>query len=127
MRSKHAFPAGSKWHTFSSRARLSPEQREREFLIGAPLAMAPAVFAIPVWLILVQAPPFRHALLVADVLYATFAIVLVVGTRKLVRCIRIRDLDLLSAMAFGILLVLCVMFVYACVFLFAVSRGFARL
>lgn len=127
MPHKHAFPVGIKWHIFSRPAQLTPEQREREFLIGAPLVMIPAVFSIPVWLLFVYTPRFRYSTALAEIIYIAFAVSLVIGVRKLIRCLRVRQIDLTSAMAFGVLLVLCVMLVYACVFFFALSRGFAPL
>lgn len=127
MEPKHAFPVGAKWHIFSRPGHLTPEQREREFLIGAPLVMIPAVFSIPVWLLLVHVPRFRFSTAVANMIYVGFAVSLTIGVHKLIRCMRVRQIDLTSAMAFGVLLVLCVMLVYACVFFFAMSRGLAPL
>lgn len=126
MPPKHALHVGTKWHIFSS-PQLTPEQREREFLTGAPLVMIPALFSLPVWLLLVHTPRFRHSTLAAQAIYAVFAISLTIGVRKLVRSMHVREIDLTSAMAFGVLLVLCVMLVYACVFFFALWRGFPLL
>lgn len=86
--------------------------------------LIPALFAIPAWTILVYAPRFRHAGLIASFVFPLFAVMLVFGVRKLLRCLRLRELDLTGALAFGVLLILCVMLLYACVFFFAVNRAF---
>lgn len=127
MPPKHVFPVGTRWHLLHHSAQLTAEQREREFLVGAPLVMIPALFSLPVWLLFVHVPRFRHSTAVANAIYVVFAIALLIGTRKLIRCLRVREIDLTSAMAFGVLLVLCVMLVYACIFFLALSRGFAIL
>lgn len=125
MPSRNPLFAGTKWHIFPHGAQLTPERREREFLIGAPLVMVPSVFSIPVWLVFVHTPRFSHSAIIAGAIYLAFAVALVTGIGKLLRCLRIREIDLISAMAFGVLLVFCVMLVYACVLFFALSRGLA--
>ncbi len=56
-------------------------------------------------------------------IFPVFAVMAIVGARKLVRCFNWRELDLIGAMAFGVLLVLGVMLLYAVVFFVAFYRG----
>ncbi len=102
---------------------LSHDQRQREFLLGTPLVLIPALFAFPAWVLLLHRPRFAHSEIVAAVLFPAFAAMVVIGVRKLVRCIDWRGIDMIGAMAFGVLLALFVMLLYAAVFFFALYRG----
>lgn len=118
------FYSRSKWHSFSERPRpLAPEARQRQFLQGVPLVLLPAMFAFPAWILLVHQARFAHSRIVAGFLFPVFAAMAVIGTRKLVRCFNWRELDLIGAMAFGVLLVLGVMLLYMIVFFVALYRG----
>jgi hypothetical protein len=121
---KPLFDSRGKWHNFSTRRPpLRPDQRRREFLQGAPLVLIPAMFAFPAWVLLLHRPRFAHAEAVAAVLFPVFAAMVVVGVRKLLRCVDWRALDMIGAMAFGVFLILFVMLLYAAVFFFAIYRG----
>ncbi len=118
------FYSRSNWHTFSSRRPpLTPELRQRQFLLGTPLVLLPAMFAFPAWILLVHQPKFPHSALLAGFLFPAFAVMSVVGVGKLIQCLNWRELDLIGAMAFGVLLVLGVMLLYAVVFFVAFYRG----
>lgn len=68
-------------------------------------------------------PRFFHSQVVAAVLFPVFVVMAVIGVRKLVRCISWREIDIVGAMAFGVLLVLGVMLLYALMFFFVLYRG----
>lgn len=68
-------------------------------------------------------PKFPHSALLAGFLFPAFAVMSVVGVGKLIQCLNWRELDLIGAMAFGVLLVLGVMLLYAVVFFVAFYRG----
>jgi predicted membrane channel-forming protein YqfA (hemolysin III family) len=105
------------------RTPLGPEQRQREFLQGTPLVLIPTIFAFPAWAFFLHRPRFAHAEIVGYVLFIAFAVMVVVGVRKLVRCVDWREIDLIGALAFGVLLALFVTVLYAGVFVFALYRG----
>ncbi len=118
------FHSRHKWHTFSAKpAALSPAERQRQFLQGVPLVLLPAMFAFPAWALLVHQPRFAHAQVVAGIVFPLFVVMAAIGTRKLARCLNWRDLDLVGAMAFGVLLVLGVMLLFAFVFFLILYRG----
>jgi len=102
---------------------LSSAQRNRIFVRYAPLVLIPALFAIPVWMLLVRNPRFPGSETVAMVLFAAFAVMVAIGTPKMVRCMRVRELDLTTAMAFGVLLILCTMIASGFFLYFAVRHG----
>jgi hypothetical protein len=73
---------------------------------------------LPAWLFLVQAPRFAHAPLAAAIVLPLLGITAAVGTVKLVRCALGHPFDHLTAVSFGVLLVLAVVLIYTGVFLF---------
>jgi hypothetical protein len=118
------FYSRTKWHTFPTRRPpLDPRQRQREFLQGTPLVLIPTLLAFPAWAFLVRRPRFAHAEIAGYLLFLAFAAMIVVGVRKLVRCVDWRGIDLIGALAFGVLLALFVTLLYIGVFVFALYRG----
>ena len=123
MKSQQFYSHG-RWHSFSTRRRpLAPKERQRQFLQGVPLVLLPAMFSFPAWILLIHQSRFAHSGLVAGFLFPAFAVMSVVGVGKLLRCFNWRELDLIGAMAFGVLLVLGVMLLYMVVFFVAFNRG----
>ncbi len=116
------------WRDLPLRKRYAPWQqspedrgdaRQRQFLSGAALALAPAVAVLPAWSYLVQWPRFIHAEWIAAALCPVLVISFVVGVRNLVHCLLERQFDAITAFAFGVLIIVFVVLVYDSVFLFA--------
>lgn len=102
------------WH------HLAPD-RARDFFVGAPFALLPAILALPVWVFLVHLPRFHYARLTGGVLLAVLTAAAVVGIWRLVRCIRGGEVDLYAALAVGVLLITFVVFAYTGMFVLLVS------
>jgi hypothetical protein len=98
------------------------QERQTWFFRGAPAAIVPALLFLPGLAYLCLTPAFGHARLVAGVSFVPLAASEVWGLARLVRCCAQRELDLVSVLAFGALLVVLVIAVYSAFFL-AVLAG----
>ncbi len=101
---------------------MNARQRQRLVFTGAPLALIPALAFLPALAYLVITPSVRHALLIAAVLFPLLAVAELVGLFRLILCCVSRPFDLLTAFAFGALVVLLVIAAYTGLFL-AVLAG----
>ena len=101
---------------------LTPEERyaerARRFFQGAPLALAAVAALLPAWLFLVQAPRLAYAPIAAAVVLPLLGITAAVGIAKLVNCAVEHPFDHLTAVSFGVLLVVGVVLIYTGVFLY---------
>lgn len=77
------------------------------------------MFLLPLWFFLLKAPLLAHGRTIAALAFSIIAGLMAQGVRKLVRAINIGDLDLTTVSAFSVLVVLCVILVYAAVVVFA--------
>ncbi len=100
------------------------EQRQAWFFRGAPAAIVPALLFLPALAYLVLTPVFAHARLLAAIAGLPLAAAEVWGLARLVRCCAQRELDLISALAFGALLVVLVITAYSAFFLAALAGQF---
>jgi hypothetical protein len=102
---------------------LTPAERQMNFFQGTALALIPAMFLLPLWFFLLRAPLLAHGRTIAALAFSLIAGLVAQGVRKLIRSMDLRDLDLTTATAFGVLLVLSCILVYAGLVLFALFNG----
>jgi hypothetical protein len=95
------------------------EVRQDRCLQGTLLAVPAALLFFPAWVFLVHTPRFVHSYLLSVPVFAALAGMLVSGITKLVRCIDMRDFDIVSAMAAGVLMIIFVAAVYTSILMFA--------
>lgn len=98
------------------------EQRQAWFFRGAPAAIVPALLLLPAFAYLVWTPAFSHARLVAGFAFLPLAAAEFWGLARLVRCCAQRELDLISVLAFGALLIVLVIAIYSAFFLAVVAN-----
>jgi hypothetical protein len=118
------------WRDLSVRRRYAPwhrgmlvadRDRARDFFIGAPFTLLPAIFALPVWAFLVEQPRFAYARIVGSVLLALLATAAAFGLTRLVSCFRGGEVDLYSALSVGVLLITFVVVAYTGMFVLLVK------
>ena len=97
------------------------KQRERLLLLGAPLAIIPALGFLPAFAYLALTPSVRHAALVAAIVFPLSVVSEAAGLYRLVRCCVLRPFDLLTAFAFSAIMVLLVIAAYTGFFLAALA------
>jgi len=93
------------------------KERERAFLVGAPLAIVPALAVLPTIMLLIVRPIVAHGVALAIVLLPLCAIAGSFGLWKLAAGAVQRPFSILSALSFGALLVLLVIAAYTGLFL----------
>ncbi len=97
--------------------RRSPwQQRQHALVWGTLLTLPVALALVPVLIFLLLSPRFAHAQAVGFVLLAFITVSESVGVAKLARCLR-GEFTILSALAFGALLLLFFMLMYTGIFL----------
>jgi hypothetical protein len=84
----------------------SMASRERAFLIGAPLALIPALCVLPATAFLVMIPRVAHARIIAIVVLPACALVGSVGLWKLALGAVQKPWGLFNVLSFGTLLIL---------------------
>lgn len=99
------------------------KQRERLLLLGAPLAIIPALAFLPAFAYLVLTPSLRHATLMAAIVFPFSAVSETAGLYRLVRCCVLRPFDLVTAFAFSAVMVLLVIAAYTGFFLAALAAA----
>ncbi len=87
------------------------KQRQRWLATGTALTLIPGLLVLPVAGFLVISPRFPQARLIGVILVAAFVACEIFGIPRLVRCLY-KEFDLISALAFGALVVLLVILVY---------------
>jgi hypothetical protein len=95
--------------------------RQRLVILGAPLAIIPALAFLPAFAYLIITPSTRHPRLLASIVFPAFALCEVVGIVRLARCCVARPFDLLTAFSFAALLVILVIATYTGLFLAAIA------
>jgi hypothetical protein len=98
---------------------LTPAERELQFLQGSALTLIPAMFLVPLFMFLLRAPSLTVGRTIAAIVFSVLAGLILQGLRKLVRAMTLHELDLTTAMAFGVLIVFCVLIGYSTILLFA--------
>ena len=96
---------------------MTSKERERAFLIGAPLAVLPALCVLPATVFLVMIPRVAHALVIALVVLPACAIVGSFGLWKLALGAVQKPWGIFNVLSFGALLVLLVIAGYTGLFL----------
>ncbi len=96
--------------------RNSWQERQHWLGWGALLTLVPGLGLLPTVAFLVVSPRFLHARFVGFVLLAGIAVCESLGIARLARCLR-AEFDLLSALAFGAIILLLVVLMYTGVFL----------
>ena len=92
-------------------------ERQKLVLIGAPLAIVPALAFLPMLAYLVITPMLQHSTLFAGLGFAILGICEVTGLIRLVRCCVARPFDVITMFAFGALLVILVIATYTGLYL----------
>ena len=100
---------------------MQGRRRQRLVFIGAPLAIIPALAFLPALAYLVITPSVRHASLLAAFIFPAMAVAEIVGLFRLALCCVTRPFDLLTAFAFGSLLVVLVIAAYTGLFLAVIA------
>ena len=98
------------------------ERRESLFFQGAPLVLIPALLFLPAVAFLILTPKIPHSRLVAAGAFPALLAAEAFGISKLVRCCQ-REFDLITALAFGVLVVLTVIAIYTGFWLAALAAG----
>jgi hypothetical protein len=93
------------------------KERERAFLIGAPLAILPALCVLPATVFLVMVPRFAHARWIAALVLPACAVVGGFGLWKLALGAVQKPWGIYNVFSFGALLVLLVIAAYTGLFL----------
>lgn len=106
----------------SGRRQLTPDERQASFFQGAALALLPSIFLLPLWFFLLRAPRLAHGRTIAALAFSVVAGLIAQGVRKLVGAMDLKDTDLTTVMAFGVLVVLAGLLVYAAVVVFALLQ-----
>jgi hypothetical protein len=96
---------------------LTAKEREREFLIGLPLAVVPALCVLPAILFLVIFPRVPHGRWVAAFVLPVCALTGCLGLSKIALGAVEKPWGLLNMLSFGTLLVLVVIAAYTGMFL----------
>ncbi len=96
--------------------RNSWQQRQHWLGWGALLTLVPGLGLLPTVAFLVVSPRFVHARFVGSVLLAGIALCEAMGSVRLARCLR-AEFDLLSALAYGAIILLLVILMYTGIFL----------
>jgi hypothetical protein len=84
---------------------LTWRQRERLFFRGALLAIAPALALLPAVVFLLLTPRWPHSYAMAALMLPLLVFLELWGLLKLVRCCVQQVFDLLTALAFGALVI----------------------
>jgi hypothetical protein len=100
---------------------MSWEQRQAWFYRGAPTAIGAALLFLPALAYLVLTPAVPHAHLLAAFAFPLLGFAEFWGVARLVRCCASRELDLISMLAFGALMVILVIVIYSAFFVAAVT------
>lgn len=100
---------------------MTPRERERAFLIGAPLAVIPALFALPVVVFLVIFPRVAHGRVIAAFVLPLCALAGSFGLWKLALGAVEKPWGIFNVLSFGALLVLLVIAGYTGLFLAVVA------
>jgi hypothetical protein len=93
------------------------KERERAFLIGAPLAIVPALAFLPAVMFLIVTPVVAHGIALAVLLLPFLALAGSVGLWKLAISVVERPFNILNVLSFGSLLVLLIIASYTGLFL----------
>jgi len=96
---------------------MTQKERERAFLIGAPLAILPALCVLPATVFLVMVPRVAHARLLALLVLPGCAVVGSFGLGKLALGAVQKPWGIFNVLSFGALLVLLVIAAYTGLFL----------
>ncbi len=96
---------------------MTPRERERAFLVGAPLAIIPALCVLPAIMFLVVAPKVAHARVIAAVGLPVCALLGSFGLWKLALGAVEKPWGIYNVLSFGALLVLLVIASYTGLFL----------
>ncbi len=92
-------------------------EREREFFVGAPLAIMPALAFLPAIMFLIVKPVVAHGTAMAILLLPLCALAGSFGLWKLAIGVVQRPFTILNALSFGALLVLLIIAAYTGLFL----------
>jgi hypothetical protein len=95
------------------------KRRERLLLIGAPLAVIPALAFLPALVYLVISPRISHGRLIAIVLVPVLLVAEGIGVSRLARCFLPRHFDLITFFATVNMILLVVIAIYTGLFLAA--------
>ncbi len=107
-------------HTSMTRSPDGPtrtSERERSFMMGAPLAIVPALAFLPAVMFLIVFPQVTHGRLIGAVLVPSCALVSFVGLWKLAMGAVQRPWGIFNVLCFGALFVLLVIAGYTGLFL----------
>ena len=96
---------------------MTYKERERAFLIGAPLAIVPALIFLPAVMFLIVVPQIRHGRALGLVILPVCAFVSSFGLWKLALGAVQKPWGILNMLCFGALLVLLVIAAYTGLFL----------
>ncbi|MBZ5548381.1 MAG: hypothetical protein LAO22_10585 [Acidobacteriia bacterium] len=107
------------WHEINTP--MTAKERERAFLIGAPLAIIPALCVLPAGVFLVIIPRVAHAQMIALLVLPVCAIMGSFGLWKLALGAVQKPWGIFNVLSFGALLVLLVIASYTGLFLALVA------
>ncbi len=96
---------------------MTLKERERAFLIGAPLAILPALCVLPATVFLVLVPRVAHARLIALLVLPACAVAGSLGLWKLALGAVQKPWGIFNVLSFGALMVLLVIAAYTGLFL----------
>jgi hypothetical protein len=100
---------------------MTVQERERAFLIGAPLAVIPALCVLPVIVFLVIFPRVEHGRVIAAVVLPVCALAGSLGLAKIALGVVEKPWGIFNLLSFGALLILLVIAGYTGVFLAVVA------
>jgi hypothetical protein len=96
---------------------MTPKERERAFLVGAPLAIVPALAFLPVTMFLIVFPQVRYGRTIGLLVVPVCALTSCFGLWKLATGAVQKPWGIFNVLSFGALLVLLVIAGYTGVFL----------
>jgi hypothetical protein len=96
---------------------MTSKERERAFLIGAPMAIVPALVFLPAVMFLIVFPQITHGRAIGFVVVPACALISCLGVWKLAMGAVQRPWGIFNVLSFGALLVLLVIAGYTGVFL----------
>jgi hypothetical protein len=100
---------------------MAAKEREYEFLVGAPLAIVPALVFLPTVMFLIVFPQFAHGRAIGLILLPPCVIASGIGLWKLASGAVQKPWGLFNVLSFGALLVLLVIAGYTGLFLALVT------
>jgi hypothetical protein len=96
---------------------MTSKERERAFLLGAPLAIVPALVFLPAVIFLIVFPQVVHGRAIGSVLVPACALVSCFGLWKLALGAVQKPWNIFNVLSFGALLVILVIAAYTGLFL----------